>query len=120
MINRCVTRSRTARGELGNVRKWALIDLQLAKLAEEMVSLQDQWNQPLTDSCCIVNPQVQSMLQTIFAEVRQIGVDENVLDISDIFPNSTGSRYPARKAVKKPQPATIAEHLLLQALPKSA
>ena len=88
----------TADSELSGVRKWALIDLQLPAMAEEMTSLRDQWNQPLDNSCLrIIIPQVQSMLGTIFGEIRQMGVDGIVLDISDIFPNSTGSRYPARK-----------------------
>lgn len=86
-----------ARNELGGVCNWALIDMQLAKLGQDMISLRDQWNQPFSDSCCIVNPQVQSILQSIFAEVRQLGVDGVVLDITDIFPNSTSGRYPARK-----------------------
>jgi hypothetical protein len=87
----------TLRADLEGARTWALIHLQLGPLANNMNSLRDQWNQPVYDSCCIINPQVRSMLQTIFREVREIGVDGIAVDITDIFPNSTSSRYPLRK-----------------------
>ncbi len=93
------------RGELDGARKWALIQLQLATLANDMIALRDQWNQAIPDSCCIINPHVHSMLQTIFGEVRQLGVDGIALDITDIYPNSTSSRYPPRKnATQAKQP----------------
>jgi hypothetical protein len=87
----------TLPSSLEGAQKWALIDLQLTTLANDMISLRDQWNQSLGRTCCIINPHVQDMLQTIFGEVRGLGADGVVLDVTDIFPNSTSVLYPLRK-----------------------
>ena len=87
----------TLRTSLEGARKWALIDLQLTTLTNDMIAIRDQWNQPMTRSCCITNPHVQDMLRAIFGEIRELGMDGVVLDVTDIYPNSTSGLYPLRK-----------------------
>lgn len=90
-----------ARDKIPTITTWALIIPTLSNLVNDFVALRDQWEQSMED-CCIVNPRVQQMLGSIFKEVRELNVDGVVLDITDVYPNSTSGRYPQMKNNTRP------------------
>jgi hypothetical protein len=83
-----------ARKALDDVTVWALVNLELPSLVNSMVTIRDQWNRSVAETCCIVNPRVQVMLREIFQEIKVTGVDGVVLDATDIYPNSTSEGLP--------------------------
>jgi hypothetical protein len=85
-----------ARELVSGVSIWVTVVPTIPKLLNEFIALRDQWEEAMGDAC-IVNPVVQAILNKICIEVRSLGADGVAFDLTDVYPNSTSSRFPPRK-----------------------
>jgi len=84
-----IAAARETMGEDATV--WATIIMELGFLGNESVFLVDQYGDPLSQAC-LSHPVVQGILQTFISELSALGVDGVILDVTDAYPNSTGSK----------------------------
>jgi hypothetical protein len=91
----------TSKTLVKGVNVWAAILPTIPTLSNELIAVRDQWDLSM-DEACIVNPTVQIILRKISKELRDLGADGVMYDLTDIYPNSTSSRYPAPKDKSRP------------------
>lgn len=82
-----------ARHQHPQLRVWAAINPTISSLSNGMIATRDQWNEPMSDTC-INHVVVQQMLTQIINELADLQVDGITFDLTDLYPNSTSSRYP--------------------------
>jgi hypothetical protein len=91
----------TAKNIVKDVTTWTAVHPTIPTLSNQLIALRDQWDVEMSEAC-IVNPTVQTILKKICKEVRDIGAEGVMFDLTDIFPNSTSWRYPSRKDKSRP------------------
>lgn len=108
-----------AKNLVKDVTIWGAILPTIPTLSNDLIALRDQWDLSMNEAC-IINPTVQIILKKICKEVRALGVDGVMFDLTDIYPNSTSGRYPPRKDNSRPLQNTCFCRYCTEALKREA